>query len=829
MNRRTPAPRAGRLFLFWTAALALFELTLQCAVYGALTPRLLYGLFFTLSSALVLTLLSSLFPRPGVNRAVRYALLALLFLLYGAQLVYFRIFGTFFSLSYIAMGGEAIGGFFPTLLRALAQSWLPLALFVLPFPALFALHRLGFLSSTRLSRSGVRLLAIGAVLLYCAGMLPVWASGDVELPGSLYRDPYGVIDRQCERFGLLTAERLELSRLLRGGAGLSGADMDLTAGDEPEGDNPGEIAANRNILPELDLAGLDYLTEDETLLALNDYFSSLSGTARNEYTGIFEGYNLIEVCAESFTPYLIDEELTPTLYRLTHEGFVFENFYNSFPSMTTNGEYSLCMGLMPDMSRVSFASSVTNYLPFCLGNRFRALGLDPKAYHNNIATFYNRINTHPNMGYDFKAIDFGLDMEKGWPASDLEMMEKTVDEYIHEDQFVVHYMTYSGHCDYNFEDNEMSIKNRARVEALDMPEELRAFYACQLELEDAMAYLVGRLEEAGIAGRTVIVLTGDHYPYGLSYENFRQLAGDAADDSPFWRYRNCFACWTGSMADPITVDGYCCTQDILPTILNLFGVRYDSRLLTGIDVLSDSAHVAILQDGSFLTEALTYNAATGELDWKQPEESFPSGYAQELIRSVKNEFSVSASILRSDYYRFAFTSLGLADPQAKQEHHYSYADIEGTWYADDVETLTICGVLTGSKGSFSGGDPTGRADYIVMLARALELEVSPDGEDPPFEDVPPTAWYYDSLAAAWNAGILEPDLSFRARDNLTMDEALAMLAAAARVAGIADPEAWTTSVYESALERAGDSEAEYPSRGFAAALIAPLALAAVDD
>ena len=823
---RNPVQSYVSLFLFWLGALLLMELTLHLTVYQGISLRILVGVLFDLSFAAALTLLTAVFR----SHAFRYILLALLFALYGVQLVYYRVFDTLLSLSYIGMGGDAIDNFMPTILRAVGASWLQLLLFAVPIPVLLLLHSREALSDRRITGTGGLILAAAVLVLHLAGMLPIWISGKSSAIYRTYKDPYGDVTLQCEYFGLPTAERLELGRLMRGGAGINEEAMDLGETEEEVPEDVLELP-DRNIMPELDFAGLDLLTSDKNITQLNGYFDKLSGTLRNEYTGKFAGYNLIEICAESFSPYVVNPELTPTLYRLTHEGFLFENFYCSFPSMTTNGEYSLCMGLMPDMSRVSFATSMYNYVPFTLGNRFSEMGLKPKAYHNNIATFYNRINTHPNMGYNFKAVDFGLDMKKGSPASDLEMMRKTVDDYIDEEQFIVHYMTYSGHCDYNFDDNDMAIKNQKRVQDLDLPEDIKAYYACQLELEDAMTYLLGRLEEAGVADRTVIVLTGDHYPYGLSAESYERLAGDAAEEDPFWRYRNSFVLWNGGMEEPVTVEEYCCTQDILPTLLNLFGMRYESRLLTGMDVLSEGTHVAILQDGSFLTDALTYDAREGKVEWKKPQEDYPEGYDQEMIWAVKNEFSVSASILRSDYYRFVFTSLGLADPEDGQERYYSYADTVGEWYAEDVEILTGCGVLTGNHGSFNGGDPCTRANFVVMLSRALGLETSGAGT-PPFEDAPETAWYYDSLAAVWRAGLLEDSGSkFRADDAITMEEAERLMNAAAEYANVDNAAGWVTSIIENAEMRAGDDEdidEDSLSRGFTAALISPLTMT-IDD
>ena len=821
----TKKPRQfyGRLFLFWLGAL-LLELTLHLTVYHGANLRILTGILFDMSFAVVLTLLSSLFRRERTGHVVRYVLMFLLFALYSVQLIYYRVFDTLLSLSYMRMGGDALDNFMPTILRAIGASWVQLVLFALPLPLLFFLHHKEVLPEGRMSGRGL-LMGIGtALVLHILAMLPIWIAGKGSTVYRTYHDPYGDVTLQCEYFGLPTAERLELGRLMKGTAGINDDAMDLNETDEEVPEDVLELP-DRNIMPELDLTGLDLLTEDRNIIQLNGYFDKLSGTLRNEYTGKFAGYNLIQICAESFSPYLVDPELTPTLYRLTHEGFLFENFYCSFPSMTTNGEYSLCMGLLPDMSRVSFATSMYNYVPFTLGNRFSELGLKPKAYHNNIATFYNRINTHPNMGYNFKAVDFGLDMEKGSPASDLEMMQKTVDDYIDEEQFIVHYMTYSGHCDYNFEDNDMCIKNQKRVQSLDLPEDLKAYYACQLELEDAMTYLMGRLETAGIADRTVIVLTGDHYPYGLSSESYELLAGDAAKDDPFWRYRNSFVLWNGGMEEPVPVKEYCCTQDILPTVLNLFGMPYESRFLTGMDVFSDGIHVAILQDGSFLTDVLTYDARDGKVEWKKPKEDYPDGYDQEMIRTVKNEFSVSASILRSDYYRFVFTSLGLADPEEEKERYYSYADTVGAWYAEDVEILTGCGVLTGNHGSFNGEDPCTRANFVVMLSRALELKAKSRVE-PPYKDTQDTAWYYDSLLAAWSAGILEDTDRFRPNDAITMKEAEAMMTAAAKYTYINGGETWVKSVIRNAMIRAGEEDIDENSltRGFTAALISPMTI-----
>jgi hypothetical protein len=49
------------------------------------------------------------------------------------------------------------------------------------------------------------------------------------------------------------------------------------------------------------------------IIAINNFLSTMSPTAKNDYTGIAKGYNLITICAESFSPIAISEEMTPTL------------------------------------------------------------------------------------------------------------------------------------------------------------------------------------------------------------------------------------------------------------------------------------------------------------------------------------------------------------------------------------------------------------------------------------------------------------------------------------------------------------------------------------
>ena len=292
-------------------------------------------------------------------------------------------------------------------------------------------------------------------------------------------------------------------------------------------------------------------------------------------------------------------------------------------------------------------------MPFALGNQFNLLGIESKAYHNHTYTYYERNETHPNLGYKFKAKGNGLILDTDvWPASDWEMIKYTVDEYINEEPFHVYYLTVSGHMNYTFAGNSMSYKNKNLVKDLPYSSEVKAYIACQIELDRALYELIERLTHKGIIDKTVIALSADHYPYGWDKENLDELAGYELDPN-FEVYKNHFILWNSSMKKPIVVDKPASSLDILPTLSNLFGLTYDSRLLMGQDILSDAEPLVILGNRSFITDKVMFNSNTGEVI-NLTNQEIPSDYVRNINNIIKNKFNVSKSILNNDYYRYIF-------------------------------------------------------------------------------------------------------------------------------------------------------------------------------
>ncbi len=418
---------------------------------------------------------------------------------------------------------------------------------------------------------------------------------------------------------------------------------------------------------DIDFNSLAAEESNAAISSVHAYLAQQKATVKNEYTGLFEGKNLIVICAESFAAEAVSEELTPTLYRMATKGIVFEDYYQPFwGGSTTSGEFATLTGLVPVNHANSMQQIIGHDNESCAGYYLMPLGYTATAYHNGDYDYYNRYLTHPWLGFS-SFISNGTGMEDYltdmWPPSDTEMMEATIDDWIGDEKFYVYYMTYSGHSIYNFTHQEQAIKHKDQVQGLDASTKIKSYVASQLELEDAVTILFKRLEEAGLLEDTLIVLTSDHYPYALQnsmiWANDRdyvsELYGYAASNEML-RDHNMLIFWSGALEEreePIRVTQPVSSIDIVPTILNLMGVDFDSRIYPGRDVLSTDEGLVMWNSYSWKTEKGFYNAATGRFT---PEEgqSADVDYIDSVKEIVRDKLSYCKSVIEKDYFRYVF-------------------------------------------------------------------------------------------------------------------------------------------------------------------------------
>ena len=381
---------------------------------------------------------------------------------------------------------------------------------------------------------------------------------------------------------------------------------------------------------------------------LKEYIDNNPGTSKNKYTGIFKDKNLVFVVAESFSTIGVREDLTPTLYKLTNNGFVFNNYYVPYFLSTIGGEFQADTALYPSINSLSIWRSGNNSFPYGLGNSFNNINYNTYAYHNHSGYFQDRYKYLKAIGFNnFKACAMGLDINCDvWPESDIEMIEKTYTDYIDSDKpFMAYYMTVSGHMEYNFFGNNIASKNKSLVDNLNLSTSASAYLATQIELDRALELLINRLEEANKLDDTVIILTADHYPYALSLEEMNELSTFKRDNL-FEINHNSLIIWNNKL-NRVEIDKVGMSIDVLPTVYNLFGIEYDSCLFAGTDLLSNSEGLVILSNRSWITDKGKYNSITneyigiGDVD-----------YVNNINKTIQNKISFSRSMITNNGYKY---------------------------------------------------------------------------------------------------------------------------------------------------------------------------------
>ena len=624
-----------------------------------------------------------------IGKTITGIVTGLLALAYGAEIVCKDILQQFYPLfsaldtaagNHLEDYGQAIWG-------SLAKNWLVLIfLIVIPFAAyiIFIVRVRQKKMKIKRKRRWMLLTCIRSGILFAVLILVIqvfpW-KGDVT-PDKICRSDTN-INEQIEQLGLFPMVFLDGKHVLFGAKGetISQDELEQLVVEENEAAKDQEVGAHIDTSPnqmDIDFQKVMDATSNEDVEWLSQYFGSIKPTNKNKYTGMFEGYNVIFITAEGFSGYMIDEELTPTLYRLTHEGFVFHNFYSALHfTSTSGGEFQNLAGLYP---KNGFPISMTEsgkkgtYLPFTLGNILSKNGYTSTGYHYN-ENMYGREKSHPNLGYNWRQVTEckePVSREKNeageyfWPQSDDYMIRDSINDYVGKEPFHTYYLTISGHLPYVDGGNAMSKKNKEMVADLPYDKKTKAYLAANLELEKGLTTLINELEKAGVADRTLLVMAPDHIPYAdidvledLSGKSFGVDSLESIDESKidFDVYKNSLIMWSASMKEPVEVDKVCCQVDILPTILNLLGLEYDSRLLSGMDILSDSEGLVVFLSGSWKTDKGIYNANTGTFTPKEGvsfDGESEEDYVSRIKTMVKCRRKIGQLIIENDYYRLLF-------------------------------------------------------------------------------------------------------------------------------------------------------------------------------
>lgn len=676
-QRRPPKPKRYLwTLLFLWAACALPELVLHIATATStaaiFNSGLILPLLFSLVPALCLLTLDLLIPRWQGKHIVTIVYSAVCFLIFASQLVYYKIFGTFYSAYSMAHGGQVFQ-FWRIALDAILKNLFLLLLMALALIAVCLVGR-KLCRYRRVKNPAAALLPLilAVVLqLLLVVSLPIFGGTKDMSAYDLYHnnsDSYISVNK----LGLLTAFRLDVTRLASGNQPSgsmhfddppsTSAPTDTPDTTDPDGSAPQDptedtTAPVQNTGPNVlnfDFDSLIQSADSDNVRELHQYFSRRTPSSKNEKTGMFKGCNLVLITAEAFSGLILDPVRTPTLYKMYNEGFQLTNYYvPDWGTSTTDGEYAFLTGTIPKAGVWSFYYSALygNDMPLTMSRQLKDLGYNAYAYHGHDYDYYSRDMYLENLGYKYRAYGYGLDVEKTWPESDVQVVEQSYMDFVNNEPFTAYYMSISGHREFTFTGNYIADENHHLVREEPFSTNVQAYIACQLEFERSMELLLQKLEEAGTLDNTVFVITADHYPNGLTTSEISELLGHDVETN-FEIFKNTCIIYKPGMT-PEVIDAPTSHLDLLPTISNLFGLEFDSRLYMGRDIFSDAEPLVMFRNRSWITDKASYNADTDTLT-SRTEIPVDDDYLRRISNEVSNRFTVSTRILDYDYWRILF-------------------------------------------------------------------------------------------------------------------------------------------------------------------------------
>ena len=621
--------KKNNIILFIEYFISLVYLELMFRIFGInnFNFKNLYTLLYIVFISFILVFINRLFYKKGslVNKIILF----FMSFYFSLEIVFKKIFNVYFSIKSTGMVGN-LNSFYKEMINYIYHNFLYIFIMFIPFMVICFINKC--VKFDRVNKMDIVLYLILILNSYNIFNLSIMLNKSLN---NLY---YNIDNSNLykEYVGVIPSTMLDIKR------SVFGFNEKVVSVNKYVVD----IEYDKNII-DIDFDKFISEETDKTLLSMHNYFKDEDGTNKNKYSKYFKDKNLILFMAESFNSIAVSKDLTPTLYKLVNGGFTFNNFYSPVVLSTIGGEYQELTGLYPSVDMLSKVwRNGNNSYNWGIGNKFKNLGYSTYAYHDNQYNFQNRDKYLKSIGLD-NYIGCGNGLESRidcnvWPESDIDMINSTVDDYINDDKFFVYYATVSGHMDYNYS-NYIANKNKKLVDDLGYSLESKAYLATQIELDRALKSLIDKLKKSGKLDDTVIALVGDHYPYALSLNSINELS-DYERDNLFTINKSNFILWNNKM-DKVNVDKVGSQIDVLPTIYNLFGIEYDSRLIIGKDILSDSEGLSIFNNLSWISDKGIYNSISGEYIGDGDDE-----YVNNMNNIVSNRVSMSKYLIKYNYY-----------------------------------------------------------------------------------------------------------------------------------------------------------------------------------
>lgn len=424
-------------------------------------------------------------------------------------------------------------------------------------------------------------------------------------------------------------------------------------------ENNGKDNSNTESKREIDDTILDEIIKNEkntTLNNINNYIKNKDITDYNSHTGMFEGKNVIVIMMESTNDIIINKDLYPNFYKLYSEGISFKNNYSPRNSCATgNNEFSGMTGLYTIQNNCTANVFSNNTYFTSIFNIFKNAGYRATSMHDYTEQYYVRNIIHKNLGseayYNVNDLNIKYYNEyKNW-ASDEDFMNAAMDITLNDTSdkpFMLWLTTVSAHQPYKVSSVEGD-KYLNITEGTDYSMEVRRYMSKLKTFDNSLGILLDKLKASGKLDDTVIVLYGDHYPYGLKNKDISSVLTYDLDDYEVERVP--MVIYNSTIKSEV-VEKYSSYINLTPTLANLFNLDYDPRYYMGTDVFSDDyLNMVAFADGSWKNADVYYNASSGSIKYYTSNEYT----TDELIRInniVTNRMQISESIIRNNYFNY---------------------------------------------------------------------------------------------------------------------------------------------------------------------------------
>lgn len=333
---------------------------------------------------------------------------------------------------------------------------------------------------------------------------------------------------------------------------------------------------------------------EQDIAFLKEEYSKENDKKKNRYTGKQKGNNLIIVQLEGVDSWLINKNDTPTLYNMMRNSINFTNHYSYYNGggSTFNSEFAVNTGFITPLSYTQNAYTFNkNAFPYSLAHLFKNEGYSVNAFHMNTKEFYSRGTNYKNWGYDnyYGLVDLGTYKDNSYYLDRELILNEDFNEKMFSDKpFVDYIITYTNHMPFSSE------KGNCKM-LLDLDSEENENVSYDLNEEDCarrqaketdymMELLLNELKTRNLYNNTTIVVLTDHYLYTLSdktiLDKYKNTSNNLINYTPFFIWNN--------GKDKKTVKTVTSQLNVLPTILNLFGIDYNPVNYIGGDALDNN-------------------------------------------------------------------------------------------------------------------------------------------------------------------------------------------------------------------------------------------------